>query len=307
MSSQPPLVFVPASTNKAPGGESSLLHGHGRFRELASWRERVLASLERAMRGTVAVREAVLKLKGDALATATEHNLGVRAATLTMPAVERYRGVVYENLDWATLPEPARRRVQDHVVVVDPLYGLLAPADEIPDYTLAIDATLPDLGKLSDFWRDPLALTLGPLRGRRAVWDMLPETHRRALPKELRVDLSIEFLEVVDGEPRKAGEAAKGPKGKLLRHLSVQGFTREALEAFASDGFTFDRDRSSATEVVFSKPVARPPPPPPKAAKAAKRAKAAAAPKAKAKKAAAKRKPAKKPTRKPAKKAKAAA
>lgn len=310
---------MPASTTKAAGGESSFLHGHGRFRELASWRERVLASLERAMRGTVAAREAVLKLKGDDLAEATQKDLGIRSAGLTMPAVERYRGVVYQHLDWSTLPESARRRLQDHIVIVDGLYGLVAPADEIPDYRLGIDATLPDLGKLSDFWREALAPALGPLRARRAIWDLLPDSHRKALPKDLGVDLRIEFLDVVDGEPQKAGALAKPATGKLLRHLAMDGFTRDVLETFGADGYTLDRERSGPTEVVYSKPVLRPPPPPTKAKAVAKKAGPKPAPAskpAKATKKAAKprrspakpqKEAAKRPARKAAKKPKAAA
>lgn len=288
-----PLVFIPPSESKAPGGEASFLSGHGKWgRDLSTRRERVLAALEKAMKGKVADREEILRVKGDALADVTAKNLAVRGASLTMPAAERFSGVLFEHLAWGTLPESAKRSLQDHVVVVDGLYGLLALSDEIPDYKLPMEAELPDVGKLADFWRDPFELTLRPLVGRREFWDLLPDSHRRAVPKTMPFALTVDVVELADGEPRKSRDSDKAVKGALLRHLALRGFTRANLESFASDGFALDRERSRPDAYVFSKVVEAP-------AKPARKA----APKAKDPRPAPKGKPAKAPAKKTAKKA----
>lgn len=293
-----PIVFIPPSESKAPGGEASFLSGHGKYRELATRRERVLAALEKAMKGKVADREDLLRAKDDALAEATAKNLAVRGAQLTLPAMERFDGVLYKNLGWSTLPESAKRSLQEHVVILDGLYGLIAPADEIPDYKLPMDAVLPDVGKLTDFWRDPLELVMKPLAAKRPVWDLLTEVPRRALPKSVEIALSVEAVEVTDGVAKSVHVSNKAFKGALLRHLAVNGFRREVVEAFAYDGFALDRERSAGPVLVFSKAVAAPPrpakPPAPKARQAGTKPVPMAAAKAKAAPKAAKKAPAKK-------------
>lgn len=256
-----PIVFIPPSESKAPGGEASFLSGHGKYREFATRRERVLAALERAMKGKVADREELLRVKDDALAEATAKNLAVRGAQATLPAMERFDGVLYKSLGWSTLPESAKRSLQEHVVILDGLYGLIAPADEIPDYKLPMDAVLPEVGKLTEFWRDPLELVMKPLAARRPVWDLLTEVPRRALPKSVEVALSVEAVEVTDGVAKSVHVSNKAFKGALLRHLALNGFRRDVVEAFTHDGFALDRERSAGPVLIFSKVVAAPPKP----------------------------------------------
>ena len=51
-----------------------------------------------------------------------------------MPAMERYTGVLYQELAWSTLPAAARRRGETQVRTVSGLWGLVAPSDPIPPY-----------------------------------------------------------------------------------------------------------------------------------------------------------------------------
>src|SRR3546814_9281919 len=73
-----------------------------------------------------------------------------------MPAIERYTGVLYGELDWASLPRAARGRGADQVRIVSGLWGLVAPLDPIPHYKLKMSASLPDIGRLSTWWRPRL-------------------------------------------------------------------------------------------------------------------------------------------------------
>ena len=69
----------------------------------------------------------------------------------TLPAMERYTGVLYQGLDAGSLGAVARRRLNRSVLIASGLWGLVAPTDPIPHYKLKMSANLPPLGKLSTF------------------------------------------------------------------------------------------------------------------------------------------------------------
>ena len=104
-----PVLLLPPSEGKSPGGTG------------APWapvaapspsstptaRRRSPPSL-RAMRAAEPARRKLLGVKGDALAAATAANRAVRTGP-TMPAIERYTGVLYDALDRGLAPAPATR------------------------------------------------------------------------------------------------------------------------------------------------------------------------------------------------------
>ena len=52
---------------------------------------------------------------------------GGTAGEPTMPAIERYAGVLYRELDWPSLPADARRRGRRVLLTVSGLWGAVAP------------------------------------------------------------------------------------------------------------------------------------------------------------------------------------
>lgn len=72
------------------------------------------------------------------------------------PAIDVYTGVLYEALDFASLPAAARKRADARVAIASALFGLLRPSDPIPAYRLSGDTTLPGLGSLASVWREAI-------------------------------------------------------------------------------------------------------------------------------------------------------
>jgi hypothetical protein len=143
----------------------------------------------------------------------------------TMPAIERYTGVLYKELDWASLPAPARRRGRSTLLTFSGLWGAVAPADPIPHDKLKMSASVPGLGKLSTWWRPRLTAELAvALRGR-VVWDLLPLEHAAAwTPAEVpyRRRLTVRFL---DRQGRTVSHWNKLLKGALVRRLLLDPVT----------------------------------------------------------------------------------
>ena len=134
------------------------------------------------MGGSPEAQFKLLGVKAAKAEKATAANLDVATAP-TMPAIDRYTGVLYDALDYSSLPAKARRRVDRQVVVFSGLWGVIRPTDPIPDYKLKMGAPLPGLGRPARFWKplisDALASAIAA-SGADTVWDLLPNEHSAA-------------------------------------------------------------------------------------------------------------------------------
>lgn len=239
------LILLPPSEGKADGGDGSPWAPGTMAVDLDAQRLRVARALRGAMRSDVATRGRLLGVKGAALAAAT-HADRTTATSPTMPAIERYTGVLYEALDHASLAAPARRRLAREVLILSGLWGAVAPLDPIPDYKLKMGASLPRLGRLSTWWRAPLSERVSALARGRTVWNLLPNEHDAALELTGVPQCSVTFL-----EPDRRGELVavahwnKALKGALVRYLVEHpGTTPEDLADWEHPaGFRLDPRR----------------------------------------------------------------
>lgn len=231
----PPIVLLPPSEGKAAGGDGAPWSpGSISFPELDASRRKVAAALRRTAKQNAAVNAKLLGVKGDALAAARAANRDVLASP-TMPAIERYTGVLYDALDHTTLTATQRRRAGDQLVVFSGLWGAVRPDDPLPDYKLKMGASLAPMGRLGTFWRPQITAALAPLVEGRTVWDLLPNEHAAAWAPALGSlgrRISVKFLDdVADGPGRKLVAVShwnKLLKGALVRHVLATQLDDEA-------------------------------------------------------------------------------
>ena len=172
------------------------------FPELDASRRKVAAALKRTAKQNVAVNAKLLGVKGHALAAARAANRDVLDSP-TLPAIERYTGVLYDAFDHATLPAAQRRRAAAQLAIFSGLWGVVTPTDLLPDYKLKMGASLAPMGRLGTFWRPQISAALAPFVEGRTLWDLLPNEHAAAwqpVAGSLRRRISVKFLdEVPDG------------------------------------------------------------------------------------------------------------
>lgn len=262
-----PLVLLPPSEGKAPGGRGRPLSlARLSFPILGDQRERTIDALVRAMRSPVAARAKLLGVKGEVLTDATAADLAIRTAP-TMPAIERFTGVLYDELDVASLSTRDRRRLDDNVVVFSGVFGLLSPRDLVPDHRLKMSATLPTIGKVATAWRSHITDALAPRIVGTTVWDLLPNEHAAAwrpsavgTPGGPDARIAVRFL---DEGPRRRGARTfttvshwnKLLKGALVRFVLATGARDpDALAKFRHpQGYRYDpslTEESRGTTVV---------------------------------------------------------
>jgi cytoplasmic iron level regulating protein YaaA (DUF328/UPF0246 family) len=218
-----PLILLPPSEGKAGGGDGPRWAAGSMAIDLDRERRAVARALKAAMHGSETSRRKLLDVSGAAsLARATESNSKALTAP-TMPAIERYAGVLYDALDHRSLSKPERRRLDATVVILSGLWGVVMPADPIPDYKLKMSGALPPMGKLSTWWREPLTERLLELAAKRPIWNLLPNQHAAAwAPPADREQWSVRFLDrKPDGSLASVSHENKSLKGALARYLVV--------------------------------------------------------------------------------------
>lgn len=165
---------------------------------------------------------------GPKQATELARNRDLRIAPAA-PAIEVYTGVLYEALDFATLPPEAKQRADDSIMIASGLWGMVKPGDRIPAYRCSIGVQLPVLGGMLPYWKKALAKHADD----RLVLDLRSE----AYAKMWRTDrtLSVRVLQERAGKRTVVSHFNKATKGRIVRDLLVSAARpatkREALQA----------------------------------------------------------------------------
>ena len=224
------LVLVPPSEAKAPGGTREV-HDGPFDSVLGAARRDVRAAVRSLLAGATSRElERILHVRGPLLERARAAMTDVGSGEVrTLPAWQRYCGVVWTHLEPATLHVRQRRRL----LVPSGLYGLSAGEDRIADYRLRMSVNLAPVGRLTDFWRTRTTEALAEYARGRTIVSLLPREHTAsidfvAVGQYCRVR-QVEFREGHDGAA--VGHDAKAVKGRFARHVLVNG--ADGLEEFS--------------------------------------------------------------------------
>jgi cytoplasmic iron level regulating protein YaaA (DUF328/UPF0246 family) len=233
----PVVILLPPSEGKQPGGTGRWSPRMGRFAGLGPARLAVAGALADAMDDEQAAAR-LTGVSGEMRTRARTANLETVGAP-ARPAWQRYSGVVWDNLDPATLTGRARMRAGS-IVVVSALGGLFGFEDPVPDYKCKLGARLVPLGSLGAYWRPRATAALAPEAAGGVVWDLLPDEHSRAVDVEALGARRVIRVELRTGGGRAIGHGGKSVKGRFVRHVLERGAgwgrtdVSEAVEAFAS-------------------------------------------------------------------------
>jgi len=223
------LILLPPSETKRDGGAdgSTLDLSALSFPALHAARRAVGTEL-RKLSSNLTTMAAALKL-GAGLQHELLRNRAVRTSP-TMPAIDRYTGVLFDALDAPSLPADARAFAFRHVAVHSALFGLISAADPIPAYRLSHDSRLPSLS-LKKVWREPIANVLADHAG--LILDLRSEAYV-ALGPAPAGDSSF-FLRVVaegeDGKKRALNHFNKKGKGEFMRALALAGIDHPDVDS----------------------------------------------------------------------------
>lgn len=215
------LVLLPPSETKRIGGieGTRLDYAALSWPELTPQRRAAVEGLRRLSRNLAAATGA-LRLGGTQAAEIARNR--VILTSPTMPAIDRYDGVLYEGLDAATLTSEQRAFAGRHLAIASAAFGLTGGLDPIPAYRLSHDSRLPGLSLLR-LWRAPLAALLASTEG--LLLDLRSEAYAGLGPLPKRPDAV--FVRVVSeddtGRRRALNHFNKKAKGEFTRRLVEAG------------------------------------------------------------------------------------
>ena len=150
-------------------------------------------------------------------------------------AINRYTGVVYDHIDWNTLPEDAQDYMDNHIGIFSGLFGLVTPKTLIPNYKLKMNVQA-----LQHFWR-PILTNI--LKEEDLVIDLLPQVHRKSYDKKGLNVVEVEFL-MFNKKTQKtttAGHYGKAVKGEFIRYMALEKVkTLDDFNGFDYEGFKWN-------------------------------------------------------------------
>jgi len=229
------------------------------FHELNPERRTLIKTLQKAIQEGEDL-EGLFGVQGSPLEEAVQANLDIFNAPL-MSALDRYSpGVMFKAMDFAGLPTGAQRRLLEQGIIFSGLFGLLRPDDLIPNYRLRMDATLPGIGKVCQYWRSLLSPALNRALEGRFVWNLLSGVYQDAWEDDhtYAAMVLVRFFKEVDGERKVVSHGVKPLRGRLVNFIVRE--TAEDLESLLEwkhpDGYCYDEEASTYDEATRTHTIA---------------------------------------------------
>ena len=208
------LILLPPSETKRSGGVGiSIDKAAIIWAALDPTRDQLISALSKLCQDPPAAIKALGLGKKNALDI--ELNMNLMKAP-TMPALQRYSGVLFEALDYSSLSKGALERAKEKLFIQSALFGLLPAMEQIPNYRFSASAKLPGIS-LRTLWQKAHEAVWPRLVGQ--ILDMRSKDYREINP--VPIDKTHYIVEVFSSE------------GKALNHFNKKAkglFTRAALE-----------------------------------------------------------------------------
>lgn len=164
-------ILLPPSEVKNPGGRGLPLSRRQRRHPIEDSRQLVLQALDQLLAAGDPDAARALLMPDSIAAEALQANRRIRTAP-TMPALDRYAGVVYDGLFLQPPSDAARAVANRELLIFSGLFGVLRGGDPVPPYRVPAKAALPGLGVLATFWRPRLEDVMPALLDRGLLLDL---------------------------------------------------------------------------------------------------------------------------------------
>lgn len=210
------LILLPPSETKRSGGVGISIDKLAIiWAALDPARDRLIAATQKVCSKPKLAKE-VFKLGPKSLGD-LEANLGLMTAP-TMPAIERYAGVLYDALDYKTLSADAKTRVGEQLFIQSALFGLLPAIEQIPYYRFSSTTKLPGIN-LREVWTEAHKAVWPRLT--RPILDLRSKSYAQLNP--IPDSLESYEVDVYDESGRALNHFNKKAKGVFVRAAMLLG------------------------------------------------------------------------------------
>lgn len=212
------ILFSPSET-KFKGGSDSLMNKESFiFPELYTKRIEILTQYQNFI--DTASYEALAKLFGSKKADLIEYYKGNLFTKETMKVIERYDGVAFDYLDYATLEPLAQNYIEKNVLIFSNLFGPVRAGDTgLPDYKLKQGEKLGTLA-VEKFYKEHFSQSITDYLAQEEILDLRAGFYEKFYTPT-QYSTTIKFIK--DGKV--VSHWAKAYRGILLRLIAQNNIT----------------------------------------------------------------------------------
>lgn len=208
------IILPPSETKRSGGSGKPLALEHFALSSLSVKRRAVVDALVALSADPVQARS-VLKLSERQLGDIA-HNAALYTSP-TMPAVDRYTGVLFDALDAASLGPASRRWLDKHVWIHSAPFGPISALDEMPCYRLAAGTSLPGVLPLRRLWAAATTEAIAQ-ESPAFVLDLRSEAYVALGP--VPASVASVYVRVVTAQGKALNHFNKKTKGEFVRALA---------------------------------------------------------------------------------------
>lgn len=201
-----------------------------------------------------------------------QNNNPPKTCASSKPCAWAFHGPAYQGLAMESASIESISYLQQHLRIVDPLYGLLRPLDVIQPYRLEMATSLALKGgsstKLSTFWKSYVTQQLlqeftshqsSPTNNNFTppiLLNIASDEYSSAVDPASLLSSGVRFIKVVfQHGGRVVAVHAKRARGLFARYMADRQCTTIAdIQGFDAEGYRFQSDQSNEATLVFNRP-----------------------------------------------------
>lgn len=183
----------------------------------------------------------------------TQEILSFYNITETQPAIDTFTGTSFNQLELHHYGSEEKKYLQDHLIILSALYGVLRPADAISPYRLDMKDTIdiPIKEKnLYAFWNDKVN---NYFKNEDIIINLASEEYSKMIDSKISAQIiTIHFLVKSKEKYKSIAVYAKQQRGKLLNYMIQQQISEVVdLKKYFSDNFYYDKNKSDKNNYYF--------------------------------------------------------
>ena len=174
-------------------------------------------------------------------------------------AMFAFVGEVYRGLDAKTLDQKSLDYLQQNYRMISGLYGLLKPSDKIMLYRLEMGRAFnfDKYPNLYEFWREKVTEQLNSeLKTKDLILNLASTEYFKVFDKKkLNAPvINFDFYEMKTGKPKAIVVYTKHARGLMVRFCAeTNAKNLNDVKAFNYEGYLIDEERSTETNLVFTR------------------------------------------------------
>ncbi len=207
------VLLAPAETKNEGGTQSPFCKENFKFQELFPFQEQIFNLYEKHIQ-TLNLEELSDWFGLKNLKEVEKYQQSLSSQP-TMKAIQRYNGVAFDALDYATLPAQTQQYIDDNVILFSNLFGVLSASDYIPNYKYKQGAKLPKV-IVEKYYNEKISAYLDANLGDE-ILDLRAGFYEKFYKPQYAKVLTFKFIK----EGKVVSHWAKHYRGKLLRDIAL--------------------------------------------------------------------------------------